>query len=93
MVKDGGVDLFAPGKGGTYEIFNTRPFPKALLDYCIQDVMLLPKLLLSYSRKLHKGQALDVGLEASKRIKDSQSPLYLSHGPHKTYGPSIRHGG
>jgi exonuclease 3'-5' domain-containing protein 1 len=63
MVKHAGVKFFAPEKGGTYEIFNARPFPKALLDYCIQDVMLLPKLLLNYSRKFHKGQALDVGLE------------------------------
>lgn len=92
LVKDAGVKLFAPEKGGTYGIFNTRPLPQALLDYCIQDVMLLPKLLLSYSRKIRKDQALNVGLEALKRINESQSPLYQSHGPHKTYGPNIRRG-
>lgn len=92
-VKDAGVKLFAPEKGGTYEIFNARPLPKAVLDYCIQDVMLLPTLLLNYARKLHKEQALDASLEALKRVKESQSPFYQSHGSHKTNGPIIQRGG
>lgn len=93
MIKDAGVKLFAPEKGGTYEIFNARPLPKAILDYCIQDVMLLPTLLLNYGRKLHEENALDISLEALKRVKESQSPSYQSHGSHKTYGPNFQRGG
>lgn len=31
-------------KGESYEIFNIRPLPNDVLDYCVQDVRFLPKL-------------------------------------------------
>ena len=44
QAKQAGIRLFAPERGGSYDIFNARPMPQAIVDYCIQDVTLLPQL-------------------------------------------------
>jgi exonuclease 3'-5' domain-containing protein 1 len=51
-VKEDGLNIFDPKRGGKYESFQLRPLPTALLDYCVQDVMLLPKLLINFAKKL-----------------------------------------
>lgn len=50
--KEKGLELFDPGRGGTYEIFNLRPLPNEVIGYCVQDVRFLPKLWLHYHRKM-----------------------------------------
>ncbi|KAK6514305.1 hypothetical protein TWF506_008701 [Arthrobotrys conoides] len=52
QVKQRGVQLFAPEKGGSYEVFNSRPLPEELLEYCVQDVQYLPVLLRHFSQRL-----------------------------------------
>ncbi|KAF8958896.1 ribonuclease H-like domain-containing protein [Flammula alnicola] len=42
--KDLGVTLFAPEKGGSYEVFERRPLDARLIAYCSQDVTLLASL-------------------------------------------------
>ena len=37
-VKEAGNRLFAPEKGGSYNIFETRPLDPRILAYCAQDV-------------------------------------------------------
>ncbi|KAK6339254.1 hypothetical protein TWF718_008676 [Orbilia javanica] len=53
-VKQIGVGLFAPEKGGSYEVFNRRPLPAELLEYCVQDVQYLPVLLRFFSQRLER---------------------------------------
>ncbi|KAL4934844.1 ribonuclease H-like domain-containing protein [Aspergillus oleicola] len=42
--KEKGLKLFAPERGGSYEVFNTRPLAEEIIEYCVQDVRFLPKL-------------------------------------------------
>ena len=42
--KEKGLDLFAPERGRSYEVFNARPLSEDILLYCIQDVHFMPKL-------------------------------------------------
>ncbi|KAF3159742.1 hypothetical protein TWF751_000636 [Orbilia oligospora] len=51
-VKQRGLRLFAPEKGGSYEVFNRRPLPDELLEYCVQDVQYLPVLLRNFKQRL-----------------------------------------
>lgn len=45
------VDLFAPERGGSYEVFNVRPLAKDIIQYCVEDVRLLPRLWEKYSSR------------------------------------------
>ncbi|KAK4896328.1 hypothetical protein LTR27_005851 [Elasticomyces elasticus] len=38
------VKMFDPKLGGSYEVFNIRPLPQILIDYCAGDVEVLPTL-------------------------------------------------
>lgn len=42
--KQKGVDLFAPERGGSYEVFNVRPLAEDIIQYCVEDVRLLPSV-------------------------------------------------
>ncbi|KAH3937586.1 hypothetical protein HBH53_264500 [Parastagonospora nodorum] len=44
VAKEAGKKLFAPEKGGRYEVFNNRPLAKEIIQYCVQDVQFLPNL-------------------------------------------------
>jgi exonuclease 3'-5' domain-containing protein 1 len=44
LTKERGRRLFAPEKGGRYEVFNERPLNPEITQYCKQDVVLLPGL-------------------------------------------------
>ncbi|KAF3170945.1 hypothetical protein TWF225_010684 [Orbilia oligospora] len=54
QTKQRGAQLFTPEKGGSFEIFNDRPLPKEILDYCVQNVQQLPWLWQYFRRKLEK---------------------------------------
>lgn len=86
-VKTAGLKRFAPEKGGEYEAFHVRPLPADLLSYCVQDVVLLPRLLLHFTKTLSKDSASKVHSETLKRVRESQSASYQSHGAHKALGP------
>jgi exonuclease 3'-5' domain-containing protein 1 len=78
--KELGHRLFAPEKGGHYEVFNERPLRLELFKYYQQDVELLPILHTVYNNKLKgPGQALwrvTARDETKNRIKLSQSDDY-----------------
>lgn len=42
--KEKGLNLFAPERGGSYEVFNVRPLADNIIHYCDQDVQFLPKI-------------------------------------------------
>jgi exonuclease 3'-5' domain-containing protein 1 len=86
-VKEKGVKLFAPEKGGRYEVFNERPLSADIGLYCVQDVQWLPALYQAYSRKLSKTMSTKVANATLARVRESQSPSYNGHGKHKAEGP------
>lgn len=88
--KSAGRALFAPEKGGRYEVFNERPLRKEIADYSAQDVTALPKLWEAYSAKLSHGDPYWPALIETtmrKRITDSQSAWYVPDGKDKALGP------
>jgi len=87
QVKERGVKLFLPERGGTYEVFNKRPLSADIGLYCVQDVQHLPALYTTYSRKLNTKMSAKVGNATLVRVKESQSPSYNGHGQHKAIGP------
>lgn len=68
VTKEKGLNLFEPGRGGSYEVFNIRPLSDDILKYCIQDVRLLPKLWVAYYPKLMPIWAKRVELAVKDRI-------------------------
>jgi len=86
-VKDRGIKLFAPEKGGAYEVFNERPLSTDIGLYCVQDVQWLPALYDVYSRKLSNKMSARVARATLERVKESQSLSYVGHGQHKALGP------
>lgn len=90
QVKEAGQKLFAPERGGAYAVFNERPLPEALRDYCVQDVMILPKLLVGYANRLQPHMAVQVIDESSKRVLQSQAAHFNGQGRHMALAPSFR---
>ena len=88
--KERGRALFAPEDGGSYEVFNTRPFLREIIDYCAQDVVYLPFLWNTYTRKISKEWLKRVQEETRKRVLMSQAESYEPHGKHKGMSPWAR---
>lgn len=86
--KEKGVKLFAPEHGGSYAVFNQRPMPQDIIDYCVQDVELLPRLWALYNGKLTQAWRERVRASTIDRIVLSQSATYNGKGPHKALPPS-----
>ena len=86
-VKEKGVKLFDPNKGGSYEVFNTRPLHADIRAYCEQDVRILPLLRAVYWSRLDARWKAKVEAETKTRVLSSQSPHYQPHGPHKALSP------
>jgi exonuclease 3'-5' domain-containing protein 1 len=82
-----GHNLFAPNRGGSYEVFNIRPLPPLLVNYCVNDVVLLPQLRQIYWSQLSDGWKKAVVEETKNRIKESQAAAYNPNCPDKKYGP------
>ncbi|KAF8650317.1 hypothetical protein AX16_005302 [Volvariella volvacea WC 439] len=89
-VKETGNSLFAPEKGGKYEVFETRPLDPRLIAYCAQDVTLLYILREAMrSRMGTKGLGWEqrVCNESYARVMAATQPNYLPDGPHKIMAP------
>lgn len=86
-VKDAGAKLFAPEKGGRYEVFNERPLPEPLMKYCAQDVTYLERLWTMYNTRMNDSWRQKVLDESHKRASESQSSGYMPNGRHKALGP------
>jgi exonuclease 3'-5' domain-containing protein 1 len=79
--------LFAPDKGGSYEVFNERPLALMLEHYCMQDVVHMPALWNLYNDKLWvRFWKFVVQHETKKRIEESWGPHYVPQGKHKSLG-------
>lgn len=73
QIKQGGKSLYAPDRGGSYEVLNERPMRREIIDYCAQDVTFLPSLWLRYSMRVTPEWAAKVDVETEKLIQQSQS--------------------
>lgn len=85
--KEKGVRLFAPERGGSYQVFNHRPLSEDIVQYCIQDVHFMPRLWAHYDGNLSSEWRERVETASNERITLSQSQSYVSHGKHKALGP------
>jgi exonuclease 3'-5' domain-containing protein 1 len=85
--KEKGVRLFAPEKGGSYEVFNVRPLKEDMVRYCANDVRYLPVLRDMFWARLGETWRAKVRDETAKRVRESQSPHYQPNGESKKFGP------
>ncbi|KAF3046143.1 hypothetical protein E8E12_011354 [Didymella heteroderae] len=85
--KEKGKKLFAPERGGRYEVFNDRPLAKDIIQYCVQDVQFLPRLWSRYKGRMSAPWATKVQVATEERIASSRSVDYNGHGKHKALAP------
>lgn len=85
--KKKGQSRFAPEHGGSYEVFNSRPMPQDIIDYCTQDVVYLPVLWKVYTQKISPKWMREVQDKTNERLLASQEPSYEPHGRDKTLSP------
>ena len=87
-VKERGRDLFAPERGGSYAVFDTRPLSDDMKKYCVQDVSLMPVLRELYSGRLNPTWWVRIREETNARIILSQSSSFNGKGRHMAMGPT-----
>ncbi len=87
-VKDAGVSLFAPERGGSYGVFAERPLCDAIRLYCAQDVQILPRLWSHYKSKMTSLSTERVREESNARVALSQSPDFNGRGRHMARCPT-----
>ncbi|KAK4188255.1 ribonuclease H-like domain-containing protein [Podospora australis] len=72
------------------DLFDQRPMPSRIIDYCVGDVLHLPALRSKYEQKLLFGQTgwlVRVDQESENRLVEARSPGYQPHGRQKAFGP------
>jgi exonuclease 3'-5' domain-containing protein 1 len=87
-VKEAGVALFAPERGGSYSVFTERPLCEAIKKYCAQDVQILPRLWAQYSNWMTPPWSRRVQQGSRKRVALSQRADFNGKGPHMALAPS-----
>ncbi|KAF5671255.1 3' 5' exonuclease [Fusarium heterosporum] len=87
ITKEKGVCLFAPEKGGSYEVFNKRPVPENIRLYCAQDVQFLPRLYKYYKAKMTSTWHARMVSASKDRVSMSQSATYNGKGKDKARAP------
>ncbi|KAF8539776.1 ribonuclease H-like domain-containing protein [Trichophaea hybrida] len=85
--KQQGLELFAPEKGGSYEVFNERPVKKEIVEYCVQDVEFLPKLWMAYKKRLTPGWARKLESATEERLALARSKTFMPDGRNMALGP------
>ncbi|KAJ7097679.1 ribonuclease H-like domain-containing protein [Mycena epipterygia] len=90
-VKEAGLGLFAPERGGRYQVFEDRPLMPALIEYCAQDVTLLHELEAVLKRKLGSlGRSWEQRIynQSAVRVAVAHMANYAPHGQHKALVPN-----
>ncbi|CAL3966907.1 unnamed protein product [Diplocarpon coronariae] len=90
-IKERGRGLFAPEKGGSYEVFDERPLAEEIRAYCVQDVQFLPGLWKLYTERLGDSQdwARMIEEETRARVILSQNADYISDSKDRALGPWV----
>lgn len=86
--KDRGRILFAPERGGSYDVFNHRPLSEDIIKYCAQDVQILPRLWQIYHTKLGWRWKAKVEAAVKDRINVRLQADYTGVGRHMAMGPA-----
>ncbi|KAK3615898.1 hypothetical protein LTR56_026312 [Elasticomyces elasticus] len=86
-VKDKGRILFDPARGGSYAVFDQRPMDQEVIDYCAQDVALMPHLRDVYCSKLCDAWWREIISQTETRVEQSQKPGYNGQGRHMAMAP------
>ncbi len=86
-MKDAGVSLFAPERGGSYGVFAERPLCDAIRLYCAQDVQILPRLWSHYNAKMTPESTDRVREESNARVAESHTPDFNGKGKHMARAP------
>ena len=89
LTKANGRRLFAPELGGRYEVFLDRPLATDIIDYCEQDLMLMPRLLAKYGPLLRPAVASQIQDIVEDRIRLSQTATFNGQGRHMAVGPKL----
>ncbi|KAJ6482474.1 ribonuclease H-like domain-containing protein [Mycena sanguinolenta] len=90
-VKEAGLLLFTPERGGEYEIFEKRPLAPELVKYCAQDVALLHELeVVLHHRIGPRGHNWEqrVRAESAVRVNFARLANYVPRGQHKALAPT-----
>lgn len=87
-IKDNGRRLFAPERGGSYEVFNSRPLSEAIIKYCAQDVRILPMLWAVYNGKLEWRWKEKIEVTTRDRVRVCFQAGYTGVGRHMAQSPS-----
>ena len=82
-----GAQLFAPEKGGSYDVFKERPLKAEVVQYCTWDVVIMKRLYENYISQLNDFWRKKVDTETKERIKQSQSATYDPQGRDRARGP------
>ncbi len=78
-IKNKGVRLFAPEKGGSYAVWSERPLQKELLDYCACDVKYLLDIKDKWSDTHYDADVLRL---TKQRIDKAVNSIAFRKGPH-----------
>ncbi|KAF4618500.1 hypothetical protein D9613_009781 [Agrocybe pediades] len=92
QIKEDGVALFRPEKGGSFEVFERRPLDPRIILYCAQDVAVLFQLeavLENTIRGSLEGWHDRVVKASAKRVNEAHSRYYDGDGPHRAIAPMI----
>ena len=87
QAKEKGERLFKPEYGGSYEVFNQRPIPEEVVDYCVGDVQCLPELREKFWGTRDSQWRDLVKEESTKCVAASQRSEYQPHGRDKALAP------
>lgn len=87
QAKQAGIRLFAPERGGTYDVFNERPMSQAIIQCCIQDVTFLPQLYDLYIAAVTPVWQIKLNREAIRRVAVCHQATYLPNGRQKALAP------
>jgi exonuclease 3'-5' domain-containing protein 1 len=87
-IKEQGVRLFDPARGGSYAVFDQRPLNAEVAKYCAQDVLHMPALYDVFKPGLNASWKLKVEAETTARIALSQSAQGMGRGPQNAKGPA-----
>jgi exonuclease 3'-5' domain-containing protein 1 len=91
QVKEAGIALFAPERGGRSEVFDVRPLDPRLIAYCAQDVALLFQLEVLLRRRMGAQHMINWGgritAESAERVKLAYLSSFDFQGPHMELAP------
>jgi exonuclease 3'-5' domain-containing protein 1 len=87
-IKEKGLSLFAPERGGSYEVFNVRPLDNEMRLYCIQDVQFMPQLWSCYHSRMKVNWEKRVERATNDRVALSQTESYNGQGRHMALAPA-----